>query len=164
MDLIVTKGQAHWNGRALRCAVGRGGVSPKKRENDGTTPIGAWNMRMLLFRLDRIPKTPLTGLPIRAIRPEDGWCDDPADPLYNRPVKFPFAAHAEHLWREDAIYDLVVPLGYNDDPVVPGAGSAIFLHVARADFGPTEGCVALARDDLLMILAEANRSSRVVVA
>jgi len=146
----------------MRCAVGRGGIGANKREGDGITPVGKWRMRALLFRPDRLPRAPLTGLPLRGLRPEDGWCDDPGDSLYNRPVKLPFRAHAENLWRNDGVYDLIVALGYNDDPPVPGRGSAIFLHVARPDFSPTEGCVALAHDDLLAVAAGANTGSWVV--
>lgn len=146
----------------MRCAVGRGGIGANKREGDGITPVGKWRMRALLFRPDRLPRAPLTGLPLRGLRPEDGWCDDPGDPLYNRPVKLPFRAHAENLWRDDVVYDLIVALGYNDDPPVPGRGSAIFLHVARPDFSPTEGCFALAHDDLLAVAAGANTGSWVV--
>jgi L,D-peptidoglycan transpeptidase YkuD (ErfK/YbiS/YcfS/YnhG family) len=120
-------------------------------------------MRALLFRPDRILRTPLTGLPLRGLRPEDGWCDDPGDALYNRPVKLPFPARTEALWREDGIYDLIVVLGYNDDPPEPGKGSAIFLHVARPDFSPTEGCVAVGREDLLAIVAGAGTGSWVVI-
>jgi hypothetical protein len=98
-----------------------------------------------------------------AAAPQDGWCDDPAAAAYNRPVRLPYAASAERLWREDGIYDLIVPLGYNDDPVVPGAGSAIFLHVAHPDYAPTEGCVALAPADLMRVLGSADTGSRVVV-
>ncbi len=163
MELKVALGGAEWNGRPLRCALGRAGISADKHERDGATPLGHWRMRALLFRPDRLPRAPLTKLPIRALRPEDGWCDDPADPLYNRPVALPFRARAEALWRADGIYDLIVPLGYNDDPPVPGRGSAIFLHVARPDFSPTEGCVALAREDLLAVVAEADTRTTVVV-
>ena len=119
-------------------------------------------MRYLLCRPDRFPRPPPTGLPFRLLRPGDGWCDDPADPLYNRAVTLPYPGHAEALWRADAIYDLIVPLGYNDGegaPIVPGAGSAIFIHIARPQFTPTDGCVALARDDLLTVLAEASTAS-----
>ncbi len=147
----------------MRCALGRGGVRADKQEGDGATPKGRWRMRALLFRPDRITRTPLTGLPLRALRPEDGWCDDAADPLYNRPVKLPFRARAEHLWREDEIYDLIVVLGYNDDPPVPGKGSAIFLHIARPDYRPTEGCIAVSQQDLLAIAATADTGSAVVV-
>jgi L,D-peptidoglycan transpeptidase YkuD (ErfK/YbiS/YcfS/YnhG family) len=164
MELKITPGGAEWNGRPLRCALGRAGVSAAKREGDGATPLGSWRMRALLFRPDRFPRAPLTKLPIRALRPEDGWCDDPSDLLYNRPVALPYRARAEELWREDGLYDLVVPLGYNDDRPVPGRGSAIFLHVARPDFSPTEGCVALAREDLLAVIAEADTGSSVVIS
>ena len=87
---------------------------------------------------------------------EAGWCDDPADPFYNRPILTPYRASHEKLWREDHVYDLIVPLGYNDHPVIPGKGSAIFLHVARQDYAPTEGCVACALPDLLALLADAR--------
>ncbi|MGH6989840.1 MAG: L,D-transpeptidase family protein [Stellaceae bacterium] len=164
MDLIVFEdGHAEWGGRRFPCAMGRGGIRRDKREGDGATPAGSWRMRALLFRPDRVARTPLTGLPLRALRPEDGWCDDPADPLYNKPVKLPYQAHAEAQWREDGVYDLIIVIGYNDDPPRPGTGSAIFLHLARPDFSPTEGCIALARDDLSVVIREANTGSWVVV-
>ncbi|HEX7968875.1 MAG TPA: L,D-transpeptidase family protein [Stellaceae bacterium] len=164
MDLLVdARGWALWDGRRLRCALGRRGVRAGKREGDGATPVGSWTMRRLLYRPDRIG-APATRLAAAAIAPEDGWCDDPADPLYNRPVRLPYKARAEALWREDHLYDLIVPLGYNDDPVVAGAGSAIFLHVAGPGYAPTEGCVALAGGDLLTVLSAADSGSRVIVS
>jgi L,D-peptidoglycan transpeptidase YkuD (ErfK/YbiS/YcfS/YnhG family) len=162
-DLIVTGADtAWWNGRQLRCAVGRSGFSVAKQEGDGATPIGAWPMRQLLWREDRLPR-PATDLPVRAIAREDGWCDDPGDPAYNQPVRLPFAARHERLWRRDRVYDLIVPLGYNDDPIAPRRGSAIFLHVARQSYEPTEGCVALSRADLLNVLSGARPGARVVI-
>lgn len=134
-----------------------------KREGDGATPAGAFAMRRLLYRADR-SAAPVTRLPVAPIANDDGWCDDPVDAAYNRPVKLPYRARAEQLWRDDRLYDLLVVLGHNDDPAIAGAGSAIFLHVASADYAPTEGCVALAPDDLRRILAEADATSRVVVA
>ncbi|HEX4113481.1 MAG TPA: L,D-transpeptidase family protein [Stellaceae bacterium] len=164
MDLIVSAdGYAEWNKHRMPCALGRGGIRVDKQEGDGATPAGKWRMRALLFRPDRMVRAPLTGLPLRGLRPEDGWCDDPADPLYNRPVKLPFRARSETLWREDDIYDLIVVLGYNDDPPAPGKGSAVFLHIARPDFSPTEGCVAVSREDLLAIAAEAGTGSSAIV-
>jgi L,D-peptidoglycan transpeptidase YkuD (ErfK/YbiS/YcfS/YnhG family) len=109
-------------------------------------------LRRVLYRADRLSLPP-TALPTAAIEPGDGWCDDPASPDYNRQVRLPIAASHEHLWRLDEIYDIVVVLGHNDDPPVAGAGSAIFLHVARPDYAPTQGCVAVARADLLQFLA-----------
>jgi len=144
-------------GRWTRCALGSGGVveAPVKREGDGASPLGTWPLRTLRFRKDRL-SAPATRLPLRAIAPEDGWCDAPGDPAYNRPVVHPYAASAERLWREDHVYDLVVDLGYNDDPVVAGAGSAIFLHLARDGYPPTQGCVALSLADLSTLLGLAR--------
>lgn len=161
--MVSGDGWALWNGRRIKCALGRAGVSAKKREGDGASPAGSFLMRRLLYRPDR-EGPPLTKLPARAIALEDGWCDDPADAAYNRPVTLPYKARAERLWREDRLYDLVVPLGYNDDPALPGKGSAIFLHLARGDYAPTEGCIALKRADLLDVLEGASAQSRVVIA
>ena len=136
----------------LACAIGRGGSIPAgdKREGDGGTPLGEWAIRGVLLRPDRVPPLALR-LPWRWLRARDGWSDDPADPAYNRPVQHPHACSAERLWREDGLYDAIVVLGHNDRPPLPGFGSAIFLH-CRRDGAPTEGCVALARDDLLALL------------
>jgi L,D-peptidoglycan transpeptidase YkuD (ErfK/YbiS/YcfS/YnhG family) len=163
MDLLVDRGAARWGALVMRCALGRGGISARKREGDGATPAGSFPMRRLLYRPDRVAK-PATALPLAALAEHDGWCDAPGDPAYNRMVKLPYGAGAERLWRGDALYDLIVPLGYNDDPVESGRGSAIFLHIARPDYGPTEGCVALSHDDLLAVLREADRHSRMVIA
>jgi L,D-peptidoglycan transpeptidase YkuD (ErfK/YbiS/YcfS/YnhG family) len=134
------------------CALGRAGCRHDKYEGDGATPIGTWPLRSLLYRADRLTP-PSTRLPLRAIAPDDGWCDAPSDPAYNRPVKHPYGSSAERLWRDDPLYDLIVVLGYNDAPVVPSRGSAIFIHIARDELAPTEGCIALARDDLIAVLS-----------
>jgi L,D-peptidoglycan transpeptidase YkuD (ErfK/YbiS/YcfS/YnhG family) len=151
-------------GRAARCALGRGGVTPAadKREGDGKSPLGAWPIRRVLYRPDRGP-APATALPVQPIAPDDGWCDAPDDPAYNRPVKRPYPASSEAMWRDDGLYDLVVVLGHNDDPPVPGAGSAIFLHLAKPAYAPTEGCVALARPDLEALLALARPGDAIAV-
>ena len=168
MDLVVTHENDHWTARwadeSYSCAVGRSGViaSEQKREGDGASPAGAWTMRRLLYRPDRLPP-PETGLPLAAIAEDDGWCDDPQDSAYNQAVQLPYAASHERLWRDDEIYDLIVVLGHNDTPVRPGLGSAIFLHCARPDFTPTEGCVALERETLLHLLAGAKPGDRVVI-
>ncbi len=137
------------------CALGRSGLIDEKREGDGGTPLGRFPLRALRYRQDRLP-APGTALPFVPISPDDGWCDAPEDPQYNRPVRLPYPASAESMWRQDHLYDLVVILGHNDDPVVPGAGSAIFFHLAKESGGtllPTEGCVALRLDDMQAVLA-----------
>jgi L,D-peptidoglycan transpeptidase YkuD (ErfK/YbiS/YcfS/YnhG family) len=125
-----------------------------KREGDGASPAGAWPIRRVLYRPDRGPP-PATAFELQPISRHDGWCDDPKDPAYNRPVHLPYPASAEHMWLEARVYDIVVVLGHNDDPVVPGLGSAIFLHLSKPDYSPTEGCVAVPRADLEELLSKA---------
>ncbi len=164
MDIRVgADGTLEWQGRRLRCALGRGGVTDDKREGDGATPTGCFALRRVYYRPDR-GAPPATVLPVSETDPADAWCDDPTDAAYNTLVRGAHAAGSETLWRDDALYDVVVVLAHNDDPVVPGAGSAIFLHIARPDFGPTEGCVAVAREDLLAILAECDETTRICVS
>lgn len=159
-----TKGWLTLGDRRVRCALGKGGVTSAadKREGDGASPAGTWPIRELLYRPDRGPP-PTTALPARPIAPDDGWCDAPNDPAYNRPVKTPYAASHETMWRADGLYDLVLVLGYNDDPPVAGKGSAIFLHLAREDYRPTEGCVAVSRPDMAGLLALARLGDAVAI-
>lgn len=156
------RGSVTAGGRVLPCALGASGVSALKREGDRATPIGAWCLREVYFRADRV-RRPLTGLPVRALRLDDGWCDAASDRNYNRRVPLPYPASAEHLWREDRIYDLIAVLGYNDRPRRRGRGSAIFMHIARSGFPPTDGCVAFAEADFRYLLAMADRETSVVV-
>jgi L,D-peptidoglycan transpeptidase YkuD (ErfK/YbiS/YcfS/YnhG family) len=143
-------------------ALGRTGMRALKREGDGGTPLGRFLVRQVLYRADRVPR-PRTALPVRAIRDDDGWCDDPADRNYNRLIDLPSRRSAEGLKREDHLYDLVLVLGYNDRPRVRGRGSAIFVHLARAGFTPTDGCIALTQHDLTMLLSELGCGSAIVV-
>ena len=151
-------------GLQTHCALGKGGVRlpGAKREGDGASPIGAWPVRRVYFRPDRVapPKSVFETVPLC---PWDGWCDDPAHPLYNRPVTLPFKASHEKLWRADHVYDVIAELGYNDDPVVAGRGSAIFMHVAKDNYEPTEGCVALKLPDLLLVLKKMKRKSKIEI-
>lgn len=151
-------------GQSWHCIIGRSGAiaADAKREGDGATPLGRWPLRTLLLRHDRVPWTP-TSLPWRWLRGDDGWSDDSADPAYNRPVRHPHAYSAERLWRDDGLYDVIVTLGHNDVPPVPGAGSAIFLHCAAPDGKPTEGCVALPRDVLLGLVGRVGRNDHIEI-
>jgi L,D-peptidoglycan transpeptidase YkuD (ErfK/YbiS/YcfS/YnhG family) len=145
-----------------RAALGKGGIAALKREGDGTTPLGRFPIRQVLYRADRM-KRPSTPFPIHAISASDGWCEDPADRNYNRLVKLSPRSSADRLTRDDTLYDLVLVLGHNDRPRVRGRGSAIFVHLARPGYSPTAGCIALSRHDLLMLLAELRRGSAIVV-
>jgi L,D-peptidoglycan transpeptidase YkuD (ErfK/YbiS/YcfS/YnhG family) len=151
--VVRPDGRLVLNGRTYRVALGRGGVRADKQEGDGATPAGRLPLRRVLYRADRVA-VPECAVPIEPIAPEDGWCDDPAHADYNRRIRLPHEAHHEELWRTDGLYDLVGVLGWNDAPVVRGRGSVIFLHVARADYAPTAGCIALAAEDLRRVLAD----------
>ena len=139
-------GEKRW-----RCAVGAGGVREDKVEGDAATPAGEYPLRHVYYRNDRLV-LPKVRLPARPISERDGWCDDPHSPAYNRLVRIPNEWSHEKMWREDGLYDVVVVVGYNDDPPEGEWGSAIFLHIARDDMSPTQGCVAFARADLLKLL------------
>lgn len=147
-----SRGLLRLHGHAFRVALGRGGIKANKREGDGATPRGRFRLLRLWWRADRLPR-PATHLPARPIRRDDGWCEDPADRRYNRPVKLSPASSADRLWREDYLYDLVIELDHNARPCIAGRGSAVFIHVARPDFAPTAGCVALEAEALKRLLA-----------
>lgn len=138
-------------GQAIRCAIGRSAIHAPKREGDGATPVGRLRLLALLYRADRGPP-PATRLPVRAIRHDEGWCDAPFDPNYNRPIRLPYRQSHEVMRRDDTLYDMVVILDWNLTRRLRGRGSAIFLHIARPDFGPTAGCIALSPRDMRRLL------------
>jgi L,D-peptidoglycan transpeptidase YkuD (ErfK/YbiS/YcfS/YnhG family) len=150
---VFAEGRLMFGRRVCRVALGRGGVVAHKQEGDGGTPRGVLTLRRVLYRADRVGR-PRCVVPVEPIAPQDGWCDDPDHRDYNKMVRLPHEGRHEALWRRDGVYDLIGVLGWNDAPVVRGQGSAIFLHIARPDFAPTEGCVALAMEDMTAILAD----------
>jgi L,D-peptidoglycan transpeptidase YkuD (ErfK/YbiS/YcfS/YnhG family) len=149
-----------WGMGPRRCAIGPAGIAPKAAEGDGITPLGVFPLREMFYRADRIAR-PRVQFPLRAIERQDGWCDAPDDPHYNKLVRLPYPASAETMWRDDHLYDLVAVIGFNDDPVVAGKGSAIFLHLAKPDYLPTAGCVALQQADLVAALEQLQPGDRI---
>jgi L,D-peptidoglycan transpeptidase YkuD (ErfK/YbiS/YcfS/YnhG family) len=161
-NLEYCDGRLYWSGGSAAAAVGRAGVKADKHEGDGATPAGTYPLLSILYRPDRIA-APLSALPVKPLAPSDGWVDEPADANYNRPVSLPYPASAEQMWREDDLYDGLVVIGYNMNPVVPGAGSAIFLHIATPDFAPTAGCVAVEKEILLGLLPLLGPGSQIAI-
>ena len=143
-------------------ALGRGGIRANKREGDGGTPRGSFRLRRLWWRADRLPR-PRTSLPVRRIRADDGWCEDPRDRHYNQPIRLPPSHPGDRLWRTDRLYDLIIELDHNTRPRIAGRGSAVFVHVARPGFAPTAGCVALKADALLRLIAHTTPHTRIVI-
>jgi L,D-peptidoglycan transpeptidase YkuD (ErfK/YbiS/YcfS/YnhG family) len=166
--LVRRKPAQRWRGvlvagpLALPVALGRTGVKGNKREGDGATPRGVFRLKRLWWRADRHLR-PATLLPVRRIDFDDGWCEDPSDRHYNRPVKLPPASKADRLARADRLYDFIVEIDHNTRPRVAGRGSAVFVHVARPGFAPTAGCVALDFNALRRLLARIGPRTRIVV-
>lgn len=146
----------------LPVALGRGGIKANKREGDGATPRGRFKLRRLWWRADRHPRPP-TLLPARRIGVNDGWCEDPRDRHYNKPIAVALKSNADRLRRQDALYDFIIEIDHNTRPRVAGRGSAVFVHVARPGFAPTAGCVALKSGALRRLLARVGPKTEIMV-
>jgi L,D-peptidoglycan transpeptidase YkuD (ErfK/YbiS/YcfS/YnhG family) len=151
-----------WGGESYPCQIGRAGVRLDKQEGDGATPVGTFPLRQILYRPDHVRNFP-SSLPMTAITSSTGWCDDPTDPLYNQLVTLPYPGRHEKLWREDQVYDIIIVVGYNDAPVVPHKGSAIFIHLLSEAETPTEGCIALYRKDLINIINQIDPTTHLTI-
>jgi L,D-peptidoglycan transpeptidase YkuD (ErfK/YbiS/YcfS/YnhG family) len=157
-----TRGILMLDGRPIPVALGRGGLKANKHEGDGGTPIGTFRPVRLWWRQDRHAR-PSTSLPVRAIKPCDGWCEDPSSRRYNRPVELAAESNADRLMRADHLYDFIVEIDHNTRPRIAGRGSAVFLHLARPGFAPTAGCIAMTKASMLRLLARLDRRTRIVV-
>ncbi|MDN2565731.1 L,D-transpeptidase family protein [Aquibium sp. A9E412] len=150
-------------GTVRRCALGRGATTVLKREGDGATPLAAMPLTGGYFRPRRAGRRPAARLDLAPIGADLGWCDAPSDRNYNRPVRLPYPASAERMRRDDHLYDVCLVLDWNLRPRRRGRGSAIFLHLARPGFAPTEGCVAVDRPTMARLLGLVRRGTRLVV-
>jgi len=149
-------------GQTIPVALGRGGIKANKREGDGGTPRGIFHPRRLWWRADRHPR-PRTFLAVRAIGPEDAWCEDPSSRHYNQPVRLDRALSGDRLKRDDHLYDFIVEIDHNSTPRIQGRGSAVFLHLARANFGPTAGCVSMTKSAMLRLLERLGPKTKIVI-
>ncbi len=157
-----TQGLLTLGGRSYVCAIGRGGIRSVKREGDGGTPLGVMRPLAFYWRSDKWRRVPAL-LPGRPLADDDGWCDAPRDANYNRPVRLPFSASHERMIRHDRLYDCVVVLDWNMRPRMRGRGSAIFLHIAKEGFAPTEGCIAVEPASMRRILPLLSRRTTIRV-
>lgn len=162
VNLECHGGYLYWPGGEARAAVGAAGVSSTKKEGDKATPVGTFPLPFGMYRPDRI-QFRKTSLPMTPVREAHAWVDDPNDPKYNQLVELPYPAHVEEIWRADGIYDLLVVIGYNMNPTLPGAGSAIFLHIARPNFTATQGCIAIERGVLLRLVPLLGPNSTITI-
>ena len=143
-------------------ALGRGGILANKREGDGGTPRGIFRPRQLWWRGDRHSR-PKTFLPARIITAADAWCEDPSDRHYNRRIRRGPGEGGDRLQRADQLYDFIIEIDHNTRPRIAGRGSAVFLHLARDNFGPTAGCVSMTRAAMLQILRLIGPRTRIII-
>lgn len=149
-------------GRVVPVALGRGGIKANKREGDGGTPRGTFKPLRLWWRADR-HRRPRTFLPLRAIAPGDAWCEDPLSRHYNQPMRLDRERAGDRLTRDDHLYDFIIEIDHNSCPRIAGRGSAVFLHLARTNFSPTAGCVAMTEAAMLHLLARIGPDTRIVI-
>ena len=160
MELLVKNNHLFVKGEQLQCALGFNGLTENKREGDLSTPIGTFQFDNIYYRADRLGSMKFI-IDSSIINKNDGWCDDQKSDLYNQHIQFPFQGSAEHLYRDDHIYDIICVLNYNTSPIIPGRGSAIFLHIAKPDFSGTEGCIAIERGALIEIAINLTKDSTI---
>jgi len=145
-----------------KCTICKNGITKNKKEGDLKTPSGIFKLKKLFYRKDRV-KYFKTTLKKNYIKKNIGWCDDSNSIYYNREIKFPFNGSAEKLWRKDNIYDLIVVLNYNFNPVIKHKGSAIFLHICKNNYAPTKGCVAINKKDMMKLLVDIKNNTKLII-
>jgi|TARA_B110000881_G_C18589873_1_gene527244 L,D-peptidoglycan transpeptidase YkuD (ErfK/YbiS/YcfS/YnhG family) len=162
MNIELKNNFLYFKNYKLRCAVGKRGITLRKKEGDKKTPKGIFSIRSIFYRKDRISKI-TTVIRKKIIKKDMGWCDDSNSKFYNQLIKLPFKDSAEKLWLIEKIYDVVVVINYNLNPITKNKGSAVFLHLAKKNYLPTNGCVAINKKDMLFLIAKINKKTKLVI-
>ena len=162
MHILINKKNLTYNNYKAKCAIGKRGIGFKRKEGDLITPKGKYKIKYILYRKDRIKRIQ-SQIKTIAIKKNMGWCDDPQSTKYNKLIKLPSSNSYEKLYKRENIYDIILILDYNMNPIVKGKGSAIFIHIAKKNFKKTEGCVALKKIDLLKILKQLKKNTKVKI-
>jgi len=162
MIIVKKTGYLKYKNFRFKCALGKNGIKKKIKEGDDITPKGTFQIKAVYYRKDKIKKI-LTSIKTRIIKKNMGWCDDPKSAAYNQLINLPNKVGYERLYRKDNIYDLIIILNYNMTPIVKNKGSAIFIHIAKKNYSPTKGCIALSKIDLLKILYNINKNTKIKI-
>ena len=162
MNIKLKNKFLYFNNYKLRCASGKRGFTNNKKEGDGKTPKGSFKLLSIFYRKDRISKIKSV-LRKRIIKKKTGWCDDPNSTSYNQLINFPFDESAEKFWIKKNIYDVIIILNYNLKPTMKKKGSAIFIHIARRDYLPTKGCIAINKRDMMLLISKIKTSTKIIV-
>jgi len=162
MIIVKESGYLTYKNFKFRCALGKGGIGKKAKEGDSITPIGIFKLVKVFYREDKI-KNIKTSLKKIKIKKNLGWCDDPKSKFYNKLIKLPSKIRYEKLYRDDRLYDLIIILDYNLNPIIKNKGSAIFIHIASKSFKKTQGCIALNKKDLIYLLSIIKKSTKIKI-
>ena len=162
MKLLVQNNYLYSDLGQFACAIGRGGLTTNKIEGDHKTPVGEFKFKKIYYRKDKLGEMTFK-IPFVIIGENDGWCDDPKSKLYNQHIQFPFDSSAEKLFRDDDLYDLLCVINHNTDPIIPGKGSAIFLHISKPNFEGTEGCVAIEKGNIIELAKKIDVTTKLII-
>ena len=162
MHILINKNYLTYNKLKVKCAIGKKGIGYKRKEGDLMTPLGEFNIKYILYRKDRVKVS--TKLKKKVIKKNMGWCDDPKSKQYNKLVKLPFAYNHEKLFKKENIYDIILVLNYNMNPIKKNKGSAIFIHVAKNNFKRTKGCVAIKKISLIKLIKKISSYTKVKIS
>ena len=162
MNIILKNKFLYFSNYKLRCSIGKNGISYNKKEGDGKSPRGNFKLKYILYRKDRISNLN-TILKKKIIKKNMGWCDDPRSKYYNRMIRFPFKYSAEKLWLKENIYDIILVINYNQNPIIKNKGSAIFLHIAKKNFKKTKGCVAITKKNMKLLISKIRKKTKLQI-
>ena len=162
MHIILKNKNIYFNKYKVKCSIGKRGINKLKKEGDKVTPRGNFKLLYIMYRKDRVGKIN-SKLKKIIIKKNMGRCDDTKSKYYNKLIKYPFISKSERLFKKDNTYDIIIVLDYNIRPIRKNKGSAIFLHIARKDYKPTLGCVAVSKKDIKLILSYINLKSRIII-
>ena len=162
MHILIKNKSLIYGNYKVKCAIGKRGIGIKKREGDLITPSGIYKIKYIFYRPDKI-KNLKTKFRKKTINKKMGWCDDPKSKKYNKLINLPFKFNYEKLYRADGIYDIILVLNFNSKPIKRNRGSAIFIHIAKKNYSPTKGCVAIRRADIKILAKKIDKKTLVKI-
>jgi L,D-peptidoglycan transpeptidase YkuD (ErfK/YbiS/YcfS/YnhG family) len=163
MIIVKKSGYLKYKNLKFRCALGKAGIKKKEKEGDNITPKGIFKITRIYYRADKI-KNIITSIKKVKIKKNIGWCDDPNSNFYNKEIKLPSKYSHEKLYRKDNLYDLVLVLNYNINPIIKNKGSAIFLHIAKDSYKRTKGCIALKKKHLILLISKIKKNIKIKIS
>jgi|TARA_B100001093_G_scaffold488899_1_gene526563 L,D-peptidoglycan transpeptidase YkuD (ErfK/YbiS/YcfS/YnhG family) len=162
MNIKLKNKFLYFDNYKLRCSIGKRGITVNKKEGDQKTPKGTFKFKSIFYRKDKLSNLK-SFIKKKIIKKNMGWCDDPKSRFYNKLIELPFKESAEKMWLKSGIYDIVLVLNYNLKPIIKNKGSAIFLHLAKRNYSPTKGCIAVNKKDMFLLLKKINNKTKLTI-